>query len=60
MGPQLYVKSGVFFLFFLNFFNAGTDQTSGSILTVNGSNDVFSRKVLPFGGLVDLSHFREL
>ncbi len=58
MGPQLYVKSG--FSFVINFFNAGTDQTSRPILTVNGSNDVFSRKIVPFGGLVDLSHFRGL
>ena len=44
-----------FFLFFnFLFFYRATDRTAEPILMVDGSNDVFSREEVPFGGHVDM------
>jgi hypothetical protein len=42
------------FFFFTAFFDWATDQTAEPILMVDGSNDVFSHKEVPFGGHVDI------
>jgi hypothetical protein len=41
-----------FFFFLLAFFDRATARTAEPILMVDGSNDVFSRKEVPFGGHV--------
>jgi len=43
----------VTFLFFFGFFNSPTGRHSGPIFTIYTSNDAFSRKEVPFGGLDD-------
>ena len=35
--------------------NSPTDQTRRRIFTLDGSNDVDSRKDMPFGGFVDIA-----
>ena len=52
--PQTHVDFGffLFFSFFLNFIVQPTAQTTEPISMVDGSNDVFSRKEVPFGGHV--------
>ena len=45
------------FLFSFRFFDAPTGRHSGPIFTIYTSNDAFSRKEVPFGGLDDeISH----
>ena len=57
---QSYVDFGffLFFLFFILFFShflaTSTAQTAEPILMVNSSNDVFSRKEVPFVGHVTM------
>jgi len=41
------------FLFFFGFFTSPTSRHSGPIFTIYTSNDAFSRKEVPFGGLDD-------
>jgi hypothetical protein len=52
--PPSHVDFGFFnfylFIYFSCFFDRATDRTSEPILMVDGSNDVFSRKAVPFGG----------
>jgi hypothetical protein len=52
--PPFHVDFGFFlffsFYFFSCFFDQATDRTAEPILMVDGSNDVFSRKEVPFGG----------
>ena len=43
-----------FVFFSIYFFDRATDRTAEPILMVDGSNDVFSRKEVPFGGHVDM------
>jgi len=38
------------------FFHESTGRTAWSIFTINGSNDVLSRKEVPFGGKIDKNH----
>jgi len=46
-----------FFFSFFCFFTSPTGRHSGPIFTIYMSNDAFSRKEVPFGGLDDeLSH----
>ena len=42
-----------FFFFFFGFFTSPTGRHSGPIFTIYTSNDAFSRKEVPFGGLND-------
>ena len=42
-----------FFFPFFGFFNSPTDRHSGPIFTIYTSDDAFSRKEVPFGGLDD-------
>ena len=51
--PPFHADFG-FFLFFSCFFDRATDRTAEPILMVDGSNDVFSRKEVPFGDHVDM------
>ena len=44
---EIYTLRGIFYLFFLRFFNSGTARTAGPIFTRNTSKDVFLRKVVP-------------
>ena len=51
----------IFFYVYLFFVNSPrpTGQTRRRIFTLDGSNDVDSRKDVPFGGFVDIApHFR--
>ena len=55
--PQFHVDFGFFLYFFMLFFyflKQCTDQTAWPIFAVNSSNDVFSRKEVPFGVHVDM------
>ena len=46
------------FIYLFFFINSPTGQTRRRIFTLNGSNDVDSRKDVPFGGVVDIvPHF---
>jgi hypothetical protein len=48
--PQFMSISVFFFFFFFSaFFDRATAQTAEPIFMVDGSNDVFSRKEVPFG-----------
>ena len=49
--PPFHVAFDLFFFFSL-FFDRATDRTAEPILMVDGSNDMFSRKEVPFGGHV--------
>ena len=57
-GHELYVKSVFFSTFFFlpEFLLTSTGHTTGPILTVNGSNDVFPRKVRAFYEFIEKSH----
>ena len=47
------------FFIYTFFINSPTGQTRRRIFTLDGSNDVESRKDVPFGGFVDIvPHFR--
>ncbi len=51
--PQNHVDFGFLsFLFFSCFFDQATARTAERILMVNGSNDAFPPKDVPFGGRV--------
>ena len=49
---RFHVDFGLFPFFLSHYFDKATARTAGPILMVDGSNDVFSRKEVPFGGHV--------
>jgi len=61
------VKNTVFVDFFINisiylslrFFFGDTGHSFGPILTVNGSNDVISQPLVPFGGHINIAPYQE-
>jgi hypothetical protein len=50
MKPPFHVDFGFFFFLFSPFIDRATARTAEPILMVDGSNDVFSRIEIPFGG----------
>ncbi len=47
--PRIHVDFGFLLSFLSDVFDRATDRTAEPILMVDGSNDVFSRKKVPFG-----------
>jgi len=41
----------------LHFFVSATGHSFGAILTLNGSNDVISQPLLPFGGHINIASY---
>jgi len=41
----------------IRFFSAATGHSFGAIFTINGSNDVISQPLVPFGGHINIAPY---